>query len=86
MGTILTPYTDRVKDELGLPKSQKSLLILDVFRAHRTPDVLDELKANGFVLEFVPANCTSELQPLDVTVNGAYKNHLKEAFTDWYAQ
>ena len=23
---------------------------------------------------------------MDVTVNGAYKNHLKEAFTDWYAQ
>ena len=81
--TVLLPYAERVKEECGLPASQKALLILDVFRAHRTEDVLDELRSSGFVLEFVPANCTGELQPLDVSTNQPYKAQLKNAFTDW---
>ena len=82
---VLLPYVTKEKEELGLPASQKALLILDVYRAHRTEDVLDELKASGFILEYVPANCTGELQPLDVSLNQPYKASNKDAFTDWYA-
>ena len=32
--TILKPYLKKAKAQLGLPESQKVLLILDVFRAH----------------------------------------------------
>jgi hypothetical protein len=41
-----------------------------------------------FCGKFVPANCTSELQPLDADggVNGALKTALREKFTHWYAQ
>ena len=68
--TILQPYVQKTKMDLGLPESQKALLILDIFKAHPTADVLDQLREAGFVLEFVPANCTSLLQPSDVTING----------------
>ena len=34
---------------------------------------------------FTPANCTSELQPLDVSVNEPLKDHLRTKFTHWYA-
>ena len=86
VGTVLVPYTEKIKEQLGLPAKQRSLLILDVFRAHRTDDVLDELRSSGFILQYVPANCTSELQPLDLSVNSMYKGTLKDRFTDWYAQ
>ena len=86
VGTVLVPYTEKIKEQLGLPATQKSLLILDVFRAHRTDDVLDELRSSGFILQYVPANCTSELQPLDLSVNSMYKGTLKDRFTYWYAQ
>ena len=85
VGTILLPYVEATKEERGLLYSQNALLIIDVFKAHRKPDVLEELTSSGFVLEFVPANCTGELQPLDISVNQAYKSNLRNAFTDWYA-
>ena len=36
-------------------------------------------------MTFVPANCTGELQPLDVSVNGVYKEYIKNKFISWYA-
>ena len=36
-------------------------------------------------MTFVPGNCTSELQPLDISVNGGFKTLLKDKFTDWYS-
>ena len=35
---------------------------------------------------FVPASCTGELQPLDLTVNYSFKESVKASFTNWYAQ
>ena len=48
-------------------------------------EVLDSLQEKGFVTIFVPANCTSELQPLDVAVNGPFKLLLKDTFNDWFS-
>ena len=59
--------------------------LLDVFKSHSTPDVLDRLKERNCVVQYVPGNCTSDLQPLDVALNGAVKSFMKGKFTDWYA-
>lgn len=48
-------------------------------------EVLDSLREKGFITIFVPANCTSELQPLDVAVNAPFKFLLKERFNDWFS-
>ena len=34
---------------------------------------------------FVPACCTSELQPLDLSVNSKLKALMKNSFSRWYA-
>ena len=34
---------------------------------------------------YVPASCTSELQPLDKSINDLYKKELKQYFIDWCA-
>ena len=41
---------------------------------------------NGFDLVFVSANCTSEMQPLDISLNGPPKEECKEGFSVWYSQ
>lgn len=82
---VLKPHADKVRQQLDLPPSQRALLIFDVYAAHRTPDVIEEIGNNGFELVYVPANCTSELQPLDLSVNAPLKESCKSAFSDWYA-
>ena len=67
---VLQPYFQKQKKMLNLPAEQKSLLIIYVFHAHRTEDVLHHLEKNNILVIFVPANCTSQLQPLDLAVNG----------------
>ena len=82
---VLKPYLCQKKQELGLSDDTKALLLWDVFRAHRTEFVLEKLKMANVDVVFVPANCTSELQPLDISVNKPLKDHLKTKFTQWYA-
>ena len=83
---ILTPWAARQEEELNLPPDQKALIILDVYAAHRTPAVLKCFENAGWLMQFVPGNCTEELQPLDVSVNAVLKASLKDEFTKWYAK
>ena len=46
--------------------------------------VLEKLRIENVEVVFIPANCTSELQPLDLSVNKPMKDHLKTKFTQWY--
>ena len=83
---VLVPWAEQRKRDLRLPQSQKAIVVLDVFRAHSTTDVLNTLKENDFRIVFVPGNCTSELQPLDLSVNGPFKVLLQDRFNNWYAE
>ena len=60
-------------------------VILDVYKAHRTPDVLEVFRSSHCHLIFVPANCTSEMQVMDLAVNKLFKDNLRSCFIDWYA-
>ena len=51
-----------------------------------TPEVKELLKNNDIELEKVPPNMTKYYQPLDFTVNGFSKKHLKGRFAEWYSQ
>ena len=82
---LLVPWFNNRKETLKLPKDQKSLLILDVFAAHRTADFLSKLEANNICCCYVPAGCTGQLQPLDVALNDELKKLLTAEFTTWYA-
>ena len=39
--------------------------------------MLEKLRIEHVEVVFIPANCTSELQPLDLSVNKPLKGHLK---------
>ena len=83
--SILVPYFNNQKQLLGLPDNQKCLLLWDVYAPHRTEHILKVLQENNILVIFVPACCTSELQPLDLSVNAIFKRKQKEQFTEWYA-
>lgn len=73
------------RSELGLANDHPALAIFDVFQAHRCDSVLDALRQHHIHQVFVPAACTGELQPLDVSVNAQFKREMKDNFSRWYA-
>lgn len=81
---ILVPYINKVRADLGKP-DQKALVILDVFRAHRVDILRQKMTDSGIALVYVPAACTDQLQPLDLSVNKEFKDEQKHCFHRWYA-
>ena len=57
--TILKPNITTIQQELNSPLEQKSVLIRNVFRAHRTPTLTKNLLDKCIVC--VPSNYTSDL-------------------------
>ena len=64
-----------------------SLLILDSFSAH-----IDEGVRNTFKTEHktttavIPGGFTKKLQPLDISVNRSFKNHVCEEWEKWMSE
>ena len=73
-----------MKEALGLPKDQKSLLIYDVFKGQTTKRYTDFLLENDLAHVHFPPNLNHKFQPLDINVNGVAKGFLKDQFQKWY--
>ena len=85
LNEIIIPFVDKKRSELKRP-NQAALLIWDVFRGQKTTPVLDLLKENNIVTEYVPSNMTNYYQPLDCTTNKWAKDFLKAKFSTWFAK
>ena len=83
--SAINPYLVKTRKELGLPQSQKALLIWDVFRDQKTQKVCLKLSSLNIEVISVPANMTHFFQPLDLMVNGQAKKFSKNKFTMWYS-
>lgn len=77
---VLNPYLQSKRLELGLPETQKALVILDV---HRCEVVQKKFSDLNIIRIFVPANCTDQLQPLDLSVNKPVKSVI---IVQWYSE
>jgi len=56
---------------------QPTLLALDLFGAHKTPEVLDTYLTNDITVSMIPGGCTLLIQPLDVSINRPFKDILQ---------
>ncbi len=82
---VLLPTFKKIKAARNLPESQQSLVILDCYKVHQCEEVINHLKNNNCKVKFVPASCTSDLQPLDVSGNQTFKGSMEDSFTADYA-
>ena len=83
---ILLPYVKEKRRNLNLADDYPALVLFDNFKAQCTSNLLTLLDQNNINVVLIPANCTDRLQPLDVSVNKAVKNQLRNQFQSWYAQ
>ena len=81
---VIVPYIEKTKEEMKLPSEQRALCILDNFTAQCTSDVNDLFECHGIDTVHVPANCTGELQPMNISINQPVKEFLKDEFHNWY--
>lgn len=59
-------------------RQQESLLVMDHASFHKTEDVMKVFRANCITPCMIPAGCTAILQPLDVSINKAFKEKMRE--------
>lgn len=83
---IMVPFFEKQRSELWLKSSTSSLVVMDVLQAHGTPAMIDILASHNCKRVFVPANCTSALQAMDLVVNKVVKDEIKKLFIQWYSQ
>ena len=82
---VIVPYVQMERDALGLPATQKAILLFDVFAAHQLESLLSKLDENNILVVYIPPNCTNMLQPLDNSVNKLLKAEIKRHFVNWYS-
>lgn len=74
---IMIRYLRYIRDNIA--GKNPCALVLDVYPAHRTKNVIQEAGNLNIELIYVPANGTGEFQPLDRTIFGIVKSKLRAA-------
>ena len=68
-----------------LPADKKGLLLLNNHESHKGIELEKALKELRFDIDYLPPNCTYNLQPLDLVVNKPLKNLYDERFEGYMA-
>ena len=82
---VIFPYLSQMKEKLKLSSGYPALLLYDNFKGQCTEKLLNLLHANNISVLLIPPNCMDRLQPLDVSVDKAAKEFLRNNFQKWYA-
>ena len=67
----------------GFFHRNKALLVLDSMRAHITDSVKEAIKRTNSIPAVIPGGTTKYLQPLDISINRAFKVALRVQWEAW---
>lgn len=83
---VIAPYLESVRDVMPLSRANTpALCVFDVFRAHCVEKFQNALRNCNVQMRYIPAGCTGELQPLDLSGNAEFKHTVRGKFQQWYA-
>ena len=82
---VIVPYLKAKRKEIGVEESFPALALFDAFKGQTTTATYELLAKNNIYAVSIPANCTDKLQPMDLSVNKCFKDHLKGQFSKWYS-
>ena len=83
---IFFPYIDAARVNSDLSDNYPALAIFDNFKGHVTDGVMQLLEDHNVHVVKLPANCTDRLQSMDISVNKAAKDFLRQQFNEWYSE
>ena len=82
---IIFPYLKVKKEELGYPKEQNSLIVMDTFKGQDNIEIKALSLKNDFELVIVAHNLTNKFQLLDISINQEANKFISYKFNTWYA-
>ena len=82
---VILPYVQQKRGSLKLAPEYPAVVLFDNFSGQYTEKILKLLDANNINCVIIPANCTDQLQPMDLSVNKCVKGYLYTLFQEWYA-
>ena len=77
---IIIPYVKNKRKELGKTDDQVALAIFDEFKGQVTQSCSELLTRNNTLFVRIPPNCTDRLQPMNISLNKAAKDFMKQQF------
>ncbi|CAI7795787.1 unnamed protein product [Closterium sp. NIES-54] len=72
-----------LKPKFGV-QSRSAMLVLDSYRGHLTKEVKARFAALNIVPAVIPAGCTIDVQPFDVSVNKSFKASVRQQYQSWF--
>ncbi|CAI7922916.1 unnamed protein product [Closterium sp. NIES-53] len=72
-----------LKPKFGV-QSRSAMLVLDSYRGHLTKEVKARFATLNIVPAVIPAGCTADVQPLDVSVNKSFKESVRQQYLSWF--
>jgi hypothetical protein len=82
-GPLFVKVLQHIKRTTRCNKDDTILLLLDNHESHCTLDAISYCRDNGIIVVTFPPHCTHQMQPLDVAVNGPFKQKISVAQNDW---
>ena len=83
---IIIPHVKEKRRALKLSDDYPALVLFDVFKGQCQENLFELLEEDHIFYILIPANCTDQLQPMDLSVNKPAKDFLRQKFQYWYAQ
>ncbi len=74
---MLAPYVATA------PNHVVPILILDIYRCHMMPLVVQMIQELGVEVQHIPGGCTSLCQPVDVGFNKPFKDRMRWQWMNW---
>ncbi|CAI7840762.1 unnamed protein product, partial [Closterium sp. NIES-53] len=66
--------------------ARSSMVVLDSYRGHLTDAVKEKFRELNCVPAIIPAGCTAEIQPLDVSINKSFKASVRQQYQKWFQE
>ena len=80
---VVFPFLDQIKEHMGYPKEQMSLVIMDTFKGQDNDELRKLCMSNNCEVVIVPHKLTNKFQPLDLSINKATKAFISEKYNTW---
>ncbi|CAI7923304.1 unnamed protein product, partial [Closterium sp. NIES-54] len=64
--------------------ARRAMLVLDSYRGHITQTMLQSYRTHSITPAVIPAGCTSQIQPLDVSINRCFKAAVRARYARWF--